>query len=310
MFRVQVLACYSRAKLSQAIAIPEPHWVDKASAPTYCRNGFLPDCFWASKCAFIEDVDGNRPSKRFTPKLIMGASAHTDVNLPRAQTLRTIRKFHPDFSFLNADIALRSLEGTLYRIHSQTLRTTSGLFNTIFSLPQPVKCSKISHAPWRKDVSLEEIPVYETDFVLQRLLRLLCGYPAIAWESFDEIESMLLVAEKWDTPGPIATIRATLSTSPLLTSDPLRLYVLARHFGWREEAKLASTHTLKLNLRDPVYASTLSRLSHKELFRLLDFHRKRHDMFKKLVDSPARFTVGNWSVCFDGTCLIPSCTQP
>lgn len=178
------------------------------------------------------------------------------------------KKFHPEFSFPDADVILRSFEGTLYRIHSYTLRTTSGLFSTMFSLPQP-----------------EEIPIYESDFVLERLLR-------------------LLAAEKWDTPGPIASIRSALTCPRLLTSDPLRLYVLAKHFDWNEEAKLASTHTLKLNLHDPIHAPTLARLSSKDLLPLLNLHRKRRDMFKRLIDSPERFAAGNSAVYHCSRCGV------
>jgi len=208
------------------------------------------------------------------------------------------KRFHPLFSFPDADIILRSFEGTLYRIHSYTLRTTSGLFDTMFNLPQPaMKVIGQGHCDEKgrggETCEPEEIPTYESDFVLERLLRLLCSFPIPSWESYDDVDRVLTAAEKWDTPGPIATIRAALTCPKFLTSDPLRLYVLARHFDWKEEAKLASTHTLRLNLLDPVHAPTLARLSSKDLVPLLNLHRKRRDTFKKLLDSPERFAAGN-----------------
>ncbi|KAG6830733.1 hypothetical protein H0H92_015012 [Tricholoma furcatifolium] len=164
------------------------------------------------------------------------------------------RCFHPEFSFPDADIILRSFEGTLYRIHSYTLRKTSGFFDTMFSLPQPMqhkdepgRCQK---GPVNGVDEPEEIPIYESDFVLERLLRLLCSIPIPSWKSYDEVDLVLTAAEKWDTPGPIASIRTTLTYPQFLTSEPLRLYVLAKHFDWKEEAKLAATHTLALNLHD------------------------------------------------------------
>jgi hypothetical protein len=204
------------------------------------------------------------------------------------------RKFHPDFCSTDADVILRSFEGTLYRIHSYTLRTTSGLFDTLFSLPQPSTSSCCSEKASTSQLpDPEEIPLFEPDFVVERLLRLLCSVPVPTWESYDEVDRILMAAEKWDTPGPIASIRAALTRPEFLSSDPLRLYVIASHFGWKEEAKLASTETLKLDLNDPQYADTLARLSSKDLMRLLNFHRKRRDMFRKLLNSPERFTAGN-----------------
>ncbi|KAG5651998.1 hypothetical protein H0H81_006650 [Sphagnurus paluster] len=222
----------------------------------------------------------------------MTAPCYAKIDTTSTRSVVTSKKFHPEFSFPDADVILRSFEGTLYRIHSYTLRTTSGLFNTMFNLPQPVK-SKAGRDSGNRDYEPEEIPIYESDFVLERLLRLLCSIPVPSWESYDDVDRVLTAAEKWDTPGPIATIRATLTRPQFLTSDPLRLYVLAKHFDWREEAKLAATQTLKLNLHDPIHASTLARLSSKDLLPLLNLHRKRRDMFKKLIDSPERFAAGN-----------------
>ncbi|KNZ74686.1 hypothetical protein J132_06441 [Termitomyces sp. J132] len=159
----------------------------------------------------------------------------------------------------------------------------------MFSLPQPPRCSV------GRDEDPEEIPIYEPDFVLERLLRLICSIPIPSWESFDDVDRVLTTAEKWDTPGPIASIRVALTCPKLLTPDPLRLYVLAKHFDWKEEAKLAATQTLKLNLHDPMYTPTLARLSSKDLLSLLNLHRKRRDMFKRLLDSPERFAAGNSS---------------
>ncbi|RDB18970.1 hypothetical protein Hypma_014381 [Hypsizygus marmoreus] len=228
----------------------------------------------------------------------MAAPRYTKIDKIDARltsTALSARKYHPDFSFPDADVILRSFEGTLYRIHSYTLRTTSGLFNTMFNLPQPQKCVKDPHKDPKGADEPEEIPIFESDFVVERLLRLLCSIPVPTWESYDDVDRVLTAAEKWDTPGPIASIRAALTRPQFLTSDPLRLYVLAKHFGWNEEAKLASTQTLRLNLHDPIYAPTLARLTSKDLLPLLNLHRKRRDMFKKLLDSPGRFAAGNSS---------------
>lgn len=155
----------------------------------------------------------------------------------------------------------------------------------MFSLPQP----HIDSDTYRMQTY---IPAFEPSNLLDKLLCMLSGLSIPPWESFDDIESILTVAEKWDTPGPIESIRSSL-TSPMFLSDPLRLYAIATHFGWDAEAKLASKHSLTLSLSSNVHQATLQGLSTKHLLPLLELHRRRRDQFKALIDSPERFTAGN-----------------
>ncbi|KAH9475535.1 hypothetical protein JR316_0012650 [Psilocybe cubensis] len=205
--------------------------------------------------------------------------------------------YHNAFSDPDADAVLRSYQGTLYRVHSYTLRTTSGLFETMFTLPQPnSRHSSDCEEPSMSKINLPSVlDVYESDFVLERLLRLLTGLPLPRWNSIEEIERVLTVAEKWDTPGPISTMRYALSSHQFLQSHPLKCYMLATHFGWDAEAKLASTHTLTLNLNDKIHSSVIDQMTSKDLLPLLDLHRKRRDMFRELLNSPERFAAGNSS---------------
>jgi len=53
-------------------------------------------------------------------------------------------KFHPDFRSFDGNVVLAAKDATMYfRIHSHTLRTTSGFFRTMYSLPQYVETPKI-----------------------------------------------------------------------------------------------------------------------------------------------------------------------
>jgi len=206
-------------------------------------------------------------------------------------------KYHPDFSDSDADVVLHSTGGRLYRVHSYTLRTTSGFFESMFSLPQP------NHIPGGRkqqfgfaSTSTTFLDVYESDFELERVLRLMCGLSIPPWGCLEELERVLHLAEKWDTPGPISVIRQSLTSSRFLASHPLRCYMIAAHFGWVTEAKLASKYTLTLNLYDSIHATVINQMTSKWLLPLLTLHRKRRDMFKDLLNSPERFSAGNRSV--------------
>ncbi|KAJ6583300.1 hypothetical protein B0H10DRAFT_886560 [Mycena sp. CBHHK59/15] len=201
---------------------------------------------------------------------------------------------HPTFSWPDADIVLQSLEGTRYRIDSYTLRTTSMLFKTMLTLPQP----KNSPTP------PEPIPIHQPDAVVEPLLCLMCGLPTPEWQCYDDLEAVLSLAENWDTPGPISFIRAELTSHQWLAADPLRLYALATHFGWAAEARLASQQTLSLNLFDPAHAAALGRLTASALIPLLRLHRARRDGLRALLDSPERFLAGNGEPFHCSACAI------
>jgi hypothetical protein len=205
------------------------------------------------------------------------------------------RKYHPHFDQQDADTVLSSSEGTLYRVPSYVLRSTSGLFRTILSLPQPRSQNSEVH-------NVEEvIAADEKGNIVERVLRLMCGLETPKWESFDQLEGAITLADKWDAPGPLSIIRSAI-TAPSFLADPLRLYVLATHCGWQEEAKIASTHTLMLSLYDDIHQGQLQRLAAKDLMALFHFHRRRRDEFKVFVDSEEPFNAGNGAQCFCPGC--------
>ena len=100
--------------------------------------------------------------------------------------------FHPLFASLDADVILGAKDETIFfRVHSYTLKTTSGWFRQMFTLPQKTP-------PTRKDV----INLDEDADTLEALLRMICGLPVLRLESFDIVEAILYAAEKYDMPGP------------------------------------------------------------------------------------------------------------
>lgn len=138
---------------------------------------------------------------------------------------------NPLFSSSDADIILRAKGGELFRVHSYTLKTTSGWFRTMFSLPQ-----KSAPAP------LETIALDEDTHTLECLLRMICGLPILPMADFALVDSVLYAAEKYDMPGPMSIIRILVMISPLV-DDPFHIYTVACRYDWEQEAKLASTRS-------------------------------------------------------------------
>ncbi|KAJ6488991.1 hypothetical protein C8R45DRAFT_250053 [Mycena sanguinolenta] len=190
--------------------------------------------------------------------------------------------YHTAFAAPDAEIVIASSEGTLYRVHAYTLRTTSGLFKTLLSLPPPPG----GH-------TTEPIAIHKPDAVVEPLLRLMCGLATSPWTSLDELSAVLSLAQNWDAPGPIASLRPSLTSHKFLTTDPLRVYALASHLGFRAETQLASTHTLSLNLFDTTHADILAGIRATAALPLFRLHRSRRDALRDMLNSPERFLAGN-----------------
>ncbi|KAK7471255.1 hypothetical protein VKT23_002663 [Stygiomarasmius scandens] len=193
-------------------------------------------------------------------------------------------KYHPEFDALDADIVLSSNEGTFYRVHSIFLKTASGFFRGMLELP----VSSPSNSP---------IPTSQSDTTLYNFLSLISSrIPPALFSSFSTVLDLLYLCESWDAPGPISILRSGI-TAPSFLAQPLELYRVAVHFGWEEEAKLASTHTLKLDLFDTQVKSDLSSLPGTALLALITLHRSRRDILKSNLDDPEMFNTGNSTSC-------------
>ncbi|EAU91566.2 hypothetical protein CC1G_02055 [Coprinopsis cinerea okayama7 len=189
--------------------------------------------------------------------------------------------FHPDFSDPDGDVVLASRNcKMMFRTHSYTLKTTSGFFRSMFSLPGR-KCSEVIYTN------------EETD-VLEHLLRMVCGLPVLPLDP-TLVEPILHAAETYDMPGPMSIVRLGVKSSPL-SDDPLRMYVICSRYGWESEMKYFSTRTLTYNLHDPTHFETLQSLSSTALLKLFALHRGRRESLRKRLNDPP-FVSGGAAVC-------------
>jgi hypothetical protein len=178
------------------------------------------------------------------------------------------------FTEKDANIILQSSDGIFYRMSSFTLRTTSGFFRGMMTLPQSDGISP----PDSGAITLDE-----NSAILGRLLRMISGFEIPKWKSFDEVEALLAAAYKYDMPGPLAAARTTFMW-PFSAEQPLRLYAVAARYGWEEEAKLASKHSLSLSIHDEEHVSVLERVPSAWLLRLFRLHRERREVLRRSID--------------------------
>lgn len=198
-----------------------------------------------------------------------------------------IQVYHELFNSQDADAVLGSKDGVLFRVHSCVLKTTSGWFRAMFSLPQKERTS---------DDAAVTVYVDEDAATLEALLRCVCGMAIPRLDSYDMIEVLLFAAEKYDMPGPPSIVRAMVAT-PALLSDPVRLFVLACRYGWNDVVQMASIQTLSLNIFDDKYLPSLEKLTSKSLLRLLGFHRGRREALRVRLNEPPFIHDGGDSSC-------------
>lgn len=201
---------------------------------------------------------------------------------------RDPRSYHPQFNNPEADITLISAEDTAFRVPYFTLRNTCGFFRSHLAGYTPPPYGQFDSSTARHP----PIEVVERDAILVKVLCMICGLHTDAWESIGDVDDALGLAQRWDAPGPLSIIRGGAMT-PMFLAAPLRLYAIATRHGWEDEARVASTHTLGLNLYDEEYREDLERIPTRHLLPLLRLHRVRRDGFKRLIDSDVYFQAGN-----------------
>lgn len=191
----------------------------------------------------------------------------SDHNYDLALTIAS-DAFHPLFSSPEADVVLAAKGSTkFFRVHSFVLKTASGFFRAMFSLPQ-----RTSKTGYSDDV----IYLDETEDTLETLLCMISGLPVNIVQSYEAIDNLIDAVEKYDMPGPLSIIRLLIMT-PTLLDEPFRLFSVACRFGWEDEAKRASTQTLAYNLYDPEVREHLRRLPTGSLLSLFELHRARRE---------------------------------
>lgn len=194
---------------------------------------------------------------------------------------------HPAFDSPDADVVLVSRDLVRFRMHSFTLKTTSGWFRSLFSIPRPSpsNTSQAGHRPALSPSTAdpETIHLDEDSSTLELLFRMISGLPIQPLTSFDTVDALLYASEKYDTPGPMSLVRIAVLTPPL-AEQPLRLYAAASRCGWTEEAKVASERTLSMDLWQDESWEMLAKIDVRSALALLKLHRSRREGLRKKLD--------------------------
>ena len=180
-----------------------------------------------------------------------------------------------DFEAPDADVILRCSDGKELRIHSLILSLASPIFQGMFSLPQPTQ-------PPRSQTPTIDVP--ETSDILEPLIQYL--YPRSQPKVSDLAmwEALYTAADKYNTEAVMETLRDML-ISRFLETSPMRVYALASHWGFEEEAKVASRGTLTLDLSGGFPEEDAKLMGSVACQKLYLLHLQRRDKARALVSS-------------------------
>jgi hypothetical protein len=181
------------------------------------------------------------------------------------------------FDAPDADLILvsNSPDATEFRVHSCILSAASPFFKDMFSLPQPSSPLPVS-----------VIPVSELRSTLDSLLRFVYPIPDPPLPTLDALNPVLGAAIKYDFTAVINTLRNLLISPAFLHSSPSRVYAIACRYDLPDEARIASRHTLAINVLDSPLSDDLKYITAHAYHRLISLHRRRAQSALALLKVP------------------------
>ncbi|KAI0053815.1 hypothetical protein FA95DRAFT_1552320 [Auriscalpium vulgare] len=187
------------------------------------------------------------------------------------------------FAAPDADVVLRSSgsDSSDFKVHKCILAVASPFFRTMFTLPQGAG----------KDADIPVIEVAEYSTILETLLRFVYPIQDPSVSSLDELVPIMCAAAKYEMDAVIMRLRHLLLSKPFITSSPVRVYAIAARFELEDVAKVASSHTLSVNVLDSPLSDDLKHITAYSYHRLLDLHRQRADAAQRALQTPDTITI-------------------
>ena len=195
-----------------------------------------------------------------------------------------------DFDAPDADAILRSSDGKEFRVHRLILSLTSPVFQGMLSLPQPAESAS----------QIPSIDVSESSDVLQPFIQYL--YPRFPPKISDISmwAALYTIADKYNAEVVMGPLRDMLIPRFLETS-PMRVYALASHWGFEEEAKNASRRTLTMDITKEFPEEDARLMGGVACQKLFLLHFNRREAARSLITNHPRPTPS------DSTC---KCAPP
>lgn len=172
---------------------------------------------------------------------------------------------HPAYSSGDADLVLKSSNGTQFRVHTLLLRMASDVFADMLSFPQEQGT----------DSTDSVVHLAEDEAVVASLLDVIYPRrPTVELKTVEFAAQLAEAADKYDLPDVTTLVRSAL-IQPSFPGSPLQTYALSCRFGWSAEADTASERTLSDSLYTPAAQRILATLDGISVLKLINLHRER-----------------------------------
>jgi len=197
-----------------------------------------------------------------------------------------------DFDAPDTDAILRSSDGKEFRVHRLILSLSSPVFQGMFGLPQPTGASP----------EIPTVDVSEPSDILQPFIQYLYPRSPPRISDISMWEALYTVADKYAAEVVTDPLRDMLIPRFLETS-PLRVYALASRWGFEEEAKIASTRTLTIDISKDLPREDAELMGGVACQQLYLLHLNRREAARNLVVDHSPLAPSN-KIC---NCSPPAC---
>ncbi|KZT54604.1 hypothetical protein CALCODRAFT_473258 [Calocera cornea HHB12733] len=123
----------------------------------------------------------------------------------------------------SADVTFQSSDQVTFKVFKGILIVGSTFFRNMFEHPRPSGASAQDYVPWDEPAATIVLLLYQL-YPLKR--------PTI--ESFGDLETIVVAADKWGMDGILETMKETMLQPQFLDIRPFAVYALACRFGFDE----------------------------------------------------------------------------
>jgi len=179
----------------------------------------------------------------------------------------------PDpFTTEDGDVVLRVGPDDTFRVHKLILSLVSPVFKDLFQNARP------DQPDGGQGGFIPVIPIDDSPESVDLLLRFI--YPGVIPPTITDpavLSALLTVADKYGVQviSPIA--KGRLADEEVLKKDPFGVYIVARRWGFADEAKGAARRLTLTGIMESPSSKDPQNLTGENFFRLLWFMQKRRD---------------------------------
>ena len=175
----------------------------------------------------------------------------------------------------DADVVIRAAGALDFHVHKLILSLASPIFKDVFAIPQP---------PTDTPGISPHVDVQDPPETWETLLRVIYRMPNQTTDKLDDLESLLLVAEKYQMQSVIDAHKKVLEYREFVQEDPLRLYAIACRWGFGDQAKFVARNAELLTVTKRPNAGDLAGLTVSCYHSLVSFLAERDNEWHQTMD--------------------------